>query len=203
MIRRLFAAIIALIAWAGLAVQFDATLGSLGSVAETLWAMLLYFTILANLAVAIIFTAMAVGCSKLGSPFLLGGVTITMLLVGVVYNMLLSGMYELSGGAKLADFLNHIVTPITVGCFWLFWAEKGYLGRWAPLQWALVPLLYFIYALMRGSTGGKYPYPFMDLARIGWTQTILNALVMAAGFAAVGFAMLWWDSRSAPKRGGR
>jgi hypothetical protein len=198
---RIFAAIIAVIAWLGLAVQFAASFVTLGSVIATLWVMLLYFTIIANLAVAVVFTGTALGSSRLASPFLLAGTTIAVLLVGIVYNVLLQGMIELSGGAKLADRLNHSVTPVTVSLFWLFAAEKGHLHWRDPLRWALLPLAYFAYGITRGATEGQYPYPFMNLARLGWPQTLVNAAVMAACFLAVGFAMVWLDRRLGRRHG--
>ena len=73
------------------------------------------------------------------------------LLVGVVYNPLLSGMVELSGGAKLADIINHSVTPVLVGLYWLVLAPKGDLRRTHPLLWGIFPLAYFPYAMARGA----------------------------------------------------
>ena len=193
-ITRISAGVIALIAWIGLGAQFFATLSTTGSVATALWLMFLYFTIIANFAAAVIFTAIA-GNAKWPSPFVIGGITITMLLVGIVYNTMLTGMIELSGGAKLADFLNHTITPITVSAFWLFLAGKGRLGFGAPIRWASVPLGYFVYGLIRGAKEGTYPYPFMNLGRLGWRPTLLNALGMAICFLVVGYVMIWLDQR--------
>ena len=199
MAARILAALIAAVAWIGLAMQFRASLASLHTVPATLWAMLLYFTVITNLLVAVVFTAFALRLSRIATPFSLGGVTIAILLVGIVYNTLLKGLVELSGGAKLADAINHSITPVTVTLFWLFVADKGRLGKWAPIQWAGFPLLYFVYALARASLDGKYPYPFMNVEQLGWPQTLANAAIMALGFVAVGFAMRWLDRRLALK----
>lgn len=193
-VTRISAGVIALIAWIGLGAQFFATLSTTGNMAAALWLMFLYFTIIANFAAAVIFTAVA-GNAKWPSPFVIGGITITMLLVGIVYNIMLTGMIELSGGAKLADFLNHTISPITVCAFWLFLAEKGHLGLGAPVRWAVLPLGYFIYGLARGAIEGTYPYPFMNLGRLGWGPMLLNALGMAICFLAVGYVMIWLDRR--------
>lgn len=198
MIERWAATIIALVAWTGLGVQFGATFAMTGNVGKTLWIMVLYFTIIGNIAVALAFTALAAGRSHRPSPFILGGVTITMLLVGIIYNTLLRGMVELSGGAKAADLLNHTVTPVLVSAFWFFLAERGRLRWSAPLKWALLPLAYFPYGLLRGWTGGRYPYPFMDLQELGWGRTLVNAIAIATCFTLLGYAMVWWDRRSLP-----
>lgn len=186
MTARVLAGLVALIAWIGLGVQFDASFATFQTVPATLWAMLLYFTVIVNLFVAILFTGAALGAERIATPFLLGGVTIAILLVGIVYNTLLKGMFELSGGAKLADLINHSVTPVTVTLFWIFVAPKGGLTRRAPLQWALLPLAYFAYALTRAGIEGKYPYPFMNVAELGWPRTLINASIMALGFVAMG-----------------
>ncbi|MEP6786398.1 MAG: Pr6Pr family membrane protein [Sphingomonadales bacterium] len=198
-IDRLLAAAIAAIAWFGLVLQFQASFAQLHTVPATLWAMVLYFTVIVNLLVAIVFTSLAFGWSGIATPFNVGGVTIAILLVGVVYNTLLAGMLELSGGAKLADTINHKATPVLVTLFWLFLAKKGRLDWNAPAKWALLPLAYFVYGLVRGHNEGKYPYPFMNLARLGWAQTMINAAAMALGFIAVGYVIVWLD-RHLPKR---
>jgi hypothetical protein len=200
MMARILAAIVALIAWIGLAVQFRASYAVFHTVPSTLWAMVLYFTVIVNLLVAVVFTAMALGRSRLASPFRLGGVTIAILLVGIVYNTLLRGLVELSGGAALADLINHSVTPVTVTLFWIFVADKGHLGSRAPLHWAMLPLVYFAYALVRASFEGKYPYPFIDVAQLGWGRTLLNAAAIALVFVVMGSAMVWLDRRLSSHR---
>ena len=195
------AGLVALVAWAGLAVQFGASLGKAGSAAGALWAMLRYFTIIANLLVAILFTRIAFRRRwTRRAAMLVGGVTLAILLVGVVYGLLLRDLLELSGGAKLADLLLHSVTPVLVPLYWLMFAPKGGLRMRDPLIWAVLPLAYFVYALARGGVEGIYAYPFMNVARIGWPQTIANALAMAAGFLLGGFVLVRIDRRLARNR---
>jgi hypothetical protein len=196
---RLAAAAIALIAWAGLGVQLQASTELMGSIGAALWAMLRFFTVLANLLVALIFTGIAIGRPQATAPFLLGGVTLAILLVGIVYGLLLNGLLELSGGARLADTLLHKVIPVLVPFWWLAFAPKRGLRGRDPLLWALLPLFYFGYALARGAADGRYPYPFMNVAQLGWGQTLLNALLMAAGFLLAGFLLLLLDRKLAGK----
>ena len=193
--RRLFASVIALVGWVGLWTQFDASYALTGGVAKTLWAMLRYFTVIVNLLVAILFTAIALGVPRFASPFRLAGITIAIMLVGVIYNTLLVGMTELSGGAKVADIINHSVTPILVPLYWLFAAEKGHLKRHDPLLWALLPLAYFGYALARAAMDGIHAYPFINVERLGWGQTLANAAVMALGFLIAGYGLMWLDRK--------
>ena len=108
----LAAAIIAIVSWTGLAARFNASFAKLGSASETAWIMLRYFTVITDLLIAIVFTAIALG--RTIAPPWLAGITMAILLVGIVLHLLLSGMVELSGGAKLAGLINHSVTPVLV-----------------------------------------------------------------------------------------
>lgn len=188
------AAVIAVVAWGGLVIQFSTSLGMTGSPLPALWAMARYFTVLANLAVALVFTGLALRPSW-SPPRLIGGVTVAILLVGVVYATLLAGLLELSGGARLADLLLHRVTPVLALLYWLFAVRHGRLTRRDPALWALPPLAYWVYALVRGEREGVYAYPFLNVAKQGWPTTIVIALVIAAAFFATGHAMVWLDQR--------
>ena len=197
---RLFAGIIALVAWVGLAVQFNATLANAGSVLGTIWILLRFFTVITNLLLAVTMTRIALG--RRVPDFWLGGVTLAILLVGAVYMLLLRGLLELSGGALLADFLLHKVSPVAMAVWWLLFAQRGL--RWRdPLLWSLYPLAYFAYALARGAFGDKSPYPFMDLGKIGAAQTAFNAVVLALAFVVAGLALVALDRALAARRNGR
>jgi len=190
--RNAAAAIVALICWAGLAIQFSATYANQHDVVTTLWILVRFFTVLTNLALAFIMTWVAIG--RRISPFLLGGITLAILLVGVVYMTLLRGLLELSGSALLADTLLHKVSPVAMALWWLFFAPRAKLKKSDPIWWAAYPLAYFVYALVRGHYEGKYPYPFVDLGKLGPVQTAINAGGIAMAFILAGFVLVWTDS---------
>jgi hypothetical protein len=189
---RAAAALVAIVCWAGLAVQFSATYANAHSAVATLWILARFFTIITNLLAAITMTGSAIG--GWGSRFLVGGLRVGLLVVGVVYAVLLSGLHQLSGAALVADVLLHKASPALMALWWLLFAPRAKL-RWnAPLLWGLYPVAYFIYALARGSIDGKYPYPFMDVAKLGWLQTALNAGGIALAFIIAGLLLVWIDS---------
>lgn len=190
---RLAAGAVALVTWIGLAVQLRASTELAGSAGLAVWVMLRFFTVITNLIVAGVLTGIALGWPRCASPRLLGGVTLAILLVGVVFALLLNGLLELSGGAQLADTILHKVTPILVPLFWLIFAPKGGLTFRDPWIWAIFPFVYFVYALARGVVEGRYAYPFMDAAQLGWPQTLINGAVIALGFVVTGFAVVWLD----------
>ncbi|WP_320225214.1 Pr6Pr family membrane protein [Mesorhizobium captivum] len=189
---RMLAALIALAAWAGIAVHFHALADGPASWPAALWALAGYFTITTNLLVAIVFTGVVIK-ARFATPWLLGATLLNILLVGVVYGLLLQGLRELTAGSELANVLLHRVTPALTAVFWLAFVRKGTLAWRAPFFWALYPLGYLAYALIRGAAEGHYADPFIDVARIGWEQTLINSALIALAFVAAGEVLVWLD----------
>ncbi len=191
--RRFAAALIACAAWLGLTLQFLATYAHVGSAIAALWILADYFTILTNLAIAAFFTGIALGGAGWRAPQSLAGLTLAILLVGIVYALLLRPIDHPQGLASAANVVLHLVMPILVPLFWLAAGCKGALRLRDPFVFAAFPVIYFVYAMARGAADGHYPYPFFNAARIGWPQTLLNAGFIAAGFVAGGYALLALD----------
>ena len=162
--------------------------------------MFRYFTVITNLIVAVVFTGIALGYRRPTSAPFVSGVTLAILLVGVVYGLLLRGLVEISGGAAMADLLLHKVTPVLGLAYWIFFVRKGQLRPMHPLIWSILPLAYFPYALVRGAVEGRYAYPFIDAGQIGWVATTTNGAMIAAGFLVAGFLLVWLDGRMAKSR---
>jgi hypothetical protein len=195
---RIAAALIALIAWTGLAFQCADTYAQTHSALLTLWIICGYFTILTNILIAVVFTAIARACGP--RPSLIAGTMLSILLVGVVYGLLLHGIMELSRTGTIANALLHMVTPVMVVIYWLAFTPKGTLTRRDPLLWAIYPLSYLAYALVRGAATGRYAYPFLNVATLGWPHTLVNAAIIAAAFLLCGYAIVFIDSRFEPRR---
>lgn len=195
---RIFAALVAGICWLALAVRFALTNASTGDVLATLWVLARYFTILTSLAVAVAMTLVALG--RRLSPGVEGGLTLAVVLVGVVYSLLLAKLYHLTGAALFADVLMHKVTPVAMVAYWLIFAKHGPM-RWSePLWWSIYPLGYLAYVLARGAVDGLYPYPFLDVRAIGAMQVALNCAAIAAAFLLAGLALVWLDRRLLGRR---
>jgi hypothetical protein len=190
---RIGAAIVMLVSLTGLVVQFDATLTQTGSVGGTLWTLLRFFTIWANMLV--VFTLGAIALGRAVSPRLIGGMLLSIILVGIIYGLLLRGLLSLSGGALLADTLLHKVAPLLVPIWWIAFAIKGRLARRDPWIWAIFPAIYLPYALLRGMAEGHYAYPFINVTKLGIGQVAINAALIAIGFVMAGYALVWIDRR--------
>ena len=200
-LARLVAAAIAAVAWVGLAVQFT-ELHRTHTALASLAIMLAFFTITTNLLVALVFSALALNRTPLRSAFLVAGTALSILLVGVINALLLWGLLELSGGSALVDRLLHVLTPTAVPLFWLLATPKGTLRRRDPLLWAIYPLAYLCFSLARGALTGQYPYPFINVAVLGWPRIALNAALIALAFLVAGSLTVSLDHRLAQPRPG-
>ena len=194
-VGRYAAGCIAAVAWLGLVIQCVSTFQGNHSVSLTLWIVFAYFTILTNLLVAVVFTALAVERTPMRASWVVAGTMLSILLVGIIYALLLHGKTELSGGSAVANVLNHMATPVLVPLFWIIFTPKGQL-RWShPLVWAIYPLAYLAYSLIRGGQTGKYPYPFLDPGLVGWRQTMLSNLAIAVAFLICSYTLVALDHR--------
>lgn len=192
---RVAAALIAATAWTGLAIQL-VLLCRTHTLPAALGVMFAYFTITTNTLVAVVFSALALGrATPLRAPSLIAGTALSILLVGVVVVLLLRGLLELSGGSALVDRLLHVATPVAVPLFWLAWTPKGTLRLRDPLLWAVYPLAYLAFALVRGASTGQYSYPFLNVAQLGPARVTSTAVLIALGFILTGYAVVWLDHR--------
>ena len=198
---RAAAGVIAIIGWVGLAVQLSAVFDQVGSLAGAIWVMLRFFTIWTNVLAAAVFTGIALGQPYLRSQSLLGLMTLSILFVGAAYVLLLRGLIELSGGAVAANLILHYIVPVLAPLFWLLFAPKGALKWRDPVLWAIYPLTYFAYALVRGASDGKYPYPFMDIPKVGWASALTTVGIILVAYLLVGTVFVWLGRLLDPTRG--
>lgn len=157
-----------------------------------------YFTVLSNTLVAVVLSHAAFGREGSARRFFLApatasGITASIVLVGLAYSLLLRHLWQPEGWQWLADELLHDVMPLVFVVYWWCCVEKGSLRLRHLLAWLLYPLVYFAYVLLRGHTIGVYPYPFIDVASLGFTQVLVNALAILLGFIAIGLLLLGLD----------
>jgi hypothetical protein len=158
---RWMAAVLALVAWSGLALQYSIFADRVGLGLAT-WRYFGFFTILSNIGIAGIATAIALGRdNKLtGARTRLMGLT-AIVTVGFVYSILLRSTWNPQGLQKLADAALHDVTPLLFAILWALMPHREL--KWSDMKWALTPpALYLAYALGRGAIDGWYPYYFLN-----------------------------------------
>ncbi|AEU34399.1 hypothetical protein AciX8_0039 [Granulicella mallensis MP5ACTX8] len=197
-VGRSAAGCIATIASLGLAFQFVSTFQINHSFSLTLWIVFAYFTILTNLLVAVVFAGLA-SRTQMRASWIVAGTMLSILLVGIIYALLLHGKTELAGGSAVANVLLHMATPVLVPLFWIVFTPKGQLTWSHPLVWAIYPLAYLAYSLIRGAQTNKYPYPFLDPGLVGWQQTMLSSLAIAVTFLVCSYGLVALDHRLGPR----
>jgi hypothetical protein len=77
--------------------------------------------------------------------------------------------------------------------YWWFCVPKGTLHWNNVWTWLLYPLIYFIYALIRGEVVGTYPYPFIEVDRLGYSQVLVNAVMVLVGFVVISLVLVAVD----------
>lgn len=195
-LARFTAAIIALAALGAMAPPILNGLARGEAGAEVVWNLLRFFTILTNLAVGVIFTLLALRGRAAVSPLVQGGAMLAIVLVGLVYNLVLEPMPQPNWWSALGDDMHHFWVPLAVPLWWLGFAPHRALRFRDPLLWALYPLAYSAYCLVRAAVEGTgVPYFFMDAAALGWPAAIANMGVIALAFVVTGLVTVAIDRR--------
>ncbi|HGM5580622.1 TPA: Pr6Pr family membrane protein [Pseudomonas putida] len=195
----------ALVGWAGLAVQLYLVLLARWQEQASLIGGMVnlfgYFTVLSNTLVATVLSHAAFGRETAArrwflTPAVSSGVLVSIVLVALAYSLLLRHLWQPEGWQWLADELLHDVMPLVFVLYWCLAVPKGGLRLWHLGAWSLYPLVYFLFTLWRGHEIGVYPYPFVDVASLGYGQVMLNALGVLAGFWGIGLLVIgvdrWW-----------
>ena len=190
MFYRIFLAVLAVLAWFALAAQLYIIMRyRTSSVGATLVQYFSYYTILTNIMIAWVCTVLFIRREDTsGRKKVLTAILVYILTVGLTYNLMLRSLWKPEGLQLLADNLLHSIIPLLYLVFWLLFVKKHTLQWNNFLPWLIYPLLYLIYVMIRGAIFGVYPYPFIDVAQIGYPKALLNA-VMVTGVIVI-FSLL-------------
>jgi hypothetical protein len=107
------------------------------------------------------------------------------IIVGVVYHLLLAALWNPQGIDLVVDTMLHTVLPILFVLFWWQTVPRGAITLQEIPRWASYPAGYAIYAFVRGEIIGEYPYPFIDVASIGYGAALRNSVAVAVVFLAL------------------
>ena len=194
--------LMAIVGWCGLVIQLDLVLLARWTSGASLLGGLVnyfsFFTVLTNTLVAVVLTCVATRQPSKGRTFFLqpwvtSGITVSIIVVGVAYNLLLRQLWQPQGLQWLANELLHDVMPVLFTLYWWFCVPKGSLRLGHIGVWVLYPVLYFAYTLLRGHLLGVYPYPFIDVEKLGYAQAFINACGVLAGFVLVALIIVGVD----------
>lgn len=202
--RRRLITCLAVLGWTGLTIQlyliFFARLSVGASLLSGLVSFFSYFTILTNTLVATVLTCAVTDRESavrrwFRKPWVSSGIAVSIAVVGLAYSLLLRHLWHPEGWQFVADELLHDVMPLLFLGYWWWCVPKGTLRLWHLPLWLVYPLVYFVYALLRGHLLGAYAYPFIDVAVLGYPQVLTNAGGILVGFVLVGLLVIGLDRK--------
>lgn len=192
----------AVLGWGGLGLQlyliFQVRLDLGASLLGGVVNFFSYFTVLSNtLAAAALTAAGSPGHTAVARwfkrPWVAAGITVSIVLVGLAYNLLLRHLWQPEGLQRVADEILHDVMPVLFALYWWWAVPKGYLKVRHVLAWMVYPVAFFCYTLIRGSVIGTYPYPFLDVGELGFARVWMNAVGMLAAFVSLALLLVVVD----------
>jgi hypothetical protein len=192
----------ALLGWAGLSIQLYLILLGRWELGASLLGGLVncfsFFTVLTNTLVAVVLSFELTHRDSAARRWFLGpavrsGIAVSIALVGLAYSLLLRHLWQPEGWQFIADELLHDVMPALFIGYWWFCVPKGSLRLRHIGLWMLYPLVYFGYILLRGNLLAAYPYPFIDVANLGYPQVLINAGEILAGFVGIALGVVGLD----------
>jgi hypothetical protein len=196
--------ILALITWITLLIQLILVVIIKGLAGDSVWdATINYlslFSVESNIAVAMVLTVPLI--LKRGLIFQFFDSTATQAMVVVysfmvfmIYDLVLHDLWVAEGIQFVLNYLLHNAIPLAYIVWWFNFGEWGKLKYWYSLPWLIAPIIYMTITLTRGWFTGFYPYPFIDVDRIGMATVLYNTAGMLFLFWLAGLLMVWIDKR--------
>ena len=192
---KIYLALIAVLGWFALIVQFYLNLNSgVAPAFEIIIRYFSFFTLISNLLVAICCTALIflpVGSKQFFSrPQIQTAITLYILIVGIIYNIVLRSLWEPKGMQLVVDELLHSVIPVLFFIYWFLLVPKQQL-QWSIFwPWLIFPLAYLAFILVRGSFSGFYPYPFLEVNKLGLSWVLLNSVGITVVFLVISLILI-------------
>jgi hypothetical protein len=190
---RIFLILGTLLGWFALAGQFYLIiLNRSTSVVDVIIRYFTFYTILTNLLVAFCFTFLLFSPgSKRGKFFartrIATALAVYIAVVGLTYNIVLRPLWNPQGLQMIIDELLHSVIPVIYILYWFLFAHKNQLHWKDALPWLIFPLVYLIVILVLGSFSGYYPYPFVDVVKLGYQAVFINSGYVTLAFLFFSF----------------
>lgn len=113
---------------------------------------------------------------------------LSIVITGVVYAVVLAPQVNLTGWAFVITVGFHYLSPWLTLAAWLLFGPRPRF-TWSTVAWAFVwPTAWVLYTFIHGSISGWFPYPFLDVTKLGFPGAALNSLMVLV--VAIVFAVL-------------
>jgi hypothetical protein len=156
-----------------------------------------YFTIQSNLLVAGTAALLVLAPLRDGPVFrvlrldALLGITVT----GVVYAALLAPLHDPHRITAVTNAGLHYAAPIMSVAGWALFGPRPRVGENTLLLALVWPALYIGWTLVHGAASSWYPYPFIDVADLGYPTALRNGVGMVVLLAGVATLYRVGDAR--------
>lgn len=148
-----------------------------------------YFTVLSNVGTVVV---LAVGGlldpQGLRWQLVRGAVTLYMVITGIIYAVLLSGI-EVGIHGQWTNDVVHRIMPVVILLDWVLVPARRRISEAQSLVWLAFPLVYGIYTLIRGPFVDWYPYPFLDPRGQGYVALLIGLVVLTTAFVLMALAV--------------
>lgn len=148
-----------------------------------------YFTMQSNIIIALVLAYAGAVAWQGRRPSALGDLvracaTTYIVIVGIVYNTLLTGV---DGGVALvwANWALHIGVPILAALDWTFVDDRGPVAWRGLVAMLIYPAIWCAVVLARGATDGWVPYPFLDPST-GYASVAIHIVGICAATLLIG-----------------
>ncbi len=159
------------------------------TVVEAVFRFFTFFTILTNILVAVVFTALWLKPKNASSFFTrfntLSATAVYIFVVGFVYNTVLRFIWEPTGLQRIVDEMLHLIIPIVFIVYWYFSIELNTIKWKSIFNWLIYPMVYLMVILIRGHFANYYPYPFVNVFELGYAKVFLNSFFLTLFFGLI------------------
>jgi hypothetical protein len=200
-LARAWFAATALAVLAGLVIQVFVTAAAAGGFFHTPAGRVLnifaFFTIDSNVIVGVTSLLLALRPRRSSTVFSVARMTglVAITITGLVYHVALRGLFDLDSWALAADVILHTVVPVLAVLGWLCFGPAKLASRRIAVLSLAFPVAWLAFTLSRGAAIGWYPYPFIDVTKIGYLKAIINAVWVAVLFLGVAAGATALDRR--------
>jgi hypothetical protein len=157
--------------------------------------MLGFMTIWSNILVFLVFlAATSINSNKLflilRQPAVRAATALYIALVGLVYHLLLSHIYNPEGLGFYSNGLLHYIVPAGYFIYWVVSERKVHLPYLTSITWIAFPSIYTLFILAKGFFTQFYPYPFFDVNQWGYLSVLTNAVGLGVVYMVAGLILV-------------
>ena len=151
-----------------------------------------FFTIWSNIVVAIV-AGHFVYRPRAASPWfrtLWLSALLMISVTGLIYHFALADLVDTQGAAAVSNACNHILTPLAFVLVWLIVGPRGWISAKLIMASFILPLSWILLTLTRGAIIDAYPYPFVNVVKLGYGPVLANLAVILLACCVLGL-LLW------------